>query len=286
MPTGSIVRRAARSADVPYALTAHGTDVANAERSPRIRKETAKAVGDACAVFAVSEDLGARLEAVAGSLDDRLHIVSAGVDLGGVRRRRPEVAVAALGWDSDGPRVAHVGNLIPAKNLARLLAAFAVARTAWGGGSLAIVGDGPQRAELERARRCGLGVADSVRFAGAVPPAEVPRWLRACDVACLVSLREGFGLAAIEALACRRPIVVARGLPVAAAVRGGRHGRALCRGGCSRTWRQALVRAAALDPARAARAAAEPYSLAGETARAVAVLERLPLGAVAVGRIR
>ena len=36
---------------------------------------------------------------------------------------------------------------------------------------------------------------------------------------------------------------------------------------------EALVRAAALDPGEAARAAAEPYSLAGETARAVAVLE-------------
>ena len=32
VPTGSIARHAARSAHVPYALTAHGTDVANAER--------------------------------------------------------------------------------------------------------------------------------------------------------------------------------------------------------------------------------------------------------------
>ena len=40
VPTGTIARRAARAAGVPYALTAHGTDVANAERSPRIRKAT------------------------------------------------------------------------------------------------------------------------------------------------------------------------------------------------------------------------------------------------------
>src|ERR1700709_1556998 len=33
VPTGTIARRAARGAGIPYALTAHGTDVANAERS-------------------------------------------------------------------------------------------------------------------------------------------------------------------------------------------------------------------------------------------------------------
>ena len=37
VPTGSIARRAAALARVPYVLVAHGTDVANAERDPRLR---------------------------------------------------------------------------------------------------------------------------------------------------------------------------------------------------------------------------------------------------------
>ena len=86
-PTGTIARRAARAAGAPYALTAHGTDVANAEQFPRIREATRKAVGDACAVFAVSGDLAARIEAVTGALGERLHVVSAGVEPGGLRRR-------------------------------------------------------------------------------------------------------------------------------------------------------------------------------------------------------
>src|ERR1700712_3811360 len=65
VPTGAIARRAARAGGIPYALTAHGTDVANAERSPRIRAPTRAAVGDACAVFAVSGTLAGRVEAVA-----------------------------------------------------------------------------------------------------------------------------------------------------------------------------------------------------------------------------
>ena len=187
MPTGSIARHAARSAHVPYALTAHGTDVANAERSPRIRKATLKALGDACAVFAVSDDLAVRLEAVAGPLGDRLHIVSAGVDLEAFVDGDAEVAAAALGWDSDGPRVAYVGNLIPRKNVARLLAAFATARTEWGGGSLAIAGDGPLSGPSSR--RSPARSASPITCASPAPwrrptcragcaPATSPAWCR------------------------------------------------------------------------------------------------------------
>jgi teichuronic acid biosynthesis glycosyltransferase TuaC len=270
VPTGPIARRAARAARVPYALSAHGTDVANAERSQRIRRATLRAVAGACAVFAVSGDLAGRLDALAGGLGERLHVVSAGVDLDAFTGGDAEVAVAALGWDADGPRVAHVGNLVPAKNLERLLAAFAAARLAWGGGSLALVGDGPQRAALEQLAR-DLGIGGSVRFAGAVPPAEVPRWLRACDVACLVSQREGFGLAVIEALACERPVVVARSVPAGEAVADGVTG-ALCDAADVTDISGALARAAALTPGASARAAAQPYALAREAARIARVL--------------
>jgi glycosyltransferase involved in cell wall biosynthesis len=271
VPTGSIARRAARAVRVPYALTAHGTDVANAEGSPRIRAATAKATGGACAVFAVSHDLGARLEAVAGPLGDRLHIVSAGVDMDAFTDGDAAVAAAALGWNADGPRVVCVANFIPRKNLPRLLEAFAQARSLWGAGSLALVGDGPQRDELaERAR--ALGIGDSVRLVEDAPPAEVPRWLRACDVACLVSSVEGFGLAPIEALACGRAVVVSREVPSGVAVTEGVTG-AFCDAGDVAGIAAALERAAKLAPGESARAAAEPYAVSREAARAVALLE-------------
>jgi glycosyltransferase involved in cell wall biosynthesis len=272
VPTGTIARRAARAAGVPYAVTAHGTDVANAERSPRLRAATVKVVGDACAVFAVSRDLAARIEAVAGPLGERVHVVSAGVDLAAFGDGDREVAAAAVGWDSDGPRALFAGNLVPAKNLLRLLEAFAQARATWGGGSLALVGGGPEIERLE-ARARELGIAAAVRFAEGVPPQEVPRWMRACDVTCLVSEREGFGLTAIESLACGRPVVVSRGVPSGAAVSEGVTG-AFCDAADVGDIAAALVRAAALQPAAAARAAAEPYGVEREAARALSVLER------------
>jgi teichuronic acid biosynthesis glycosyltransferase TuaC len=271
VPTGTIARRAARAAGAPYALTAHGTDVANAERSPRIRAATVKAVGDACAVFAVSEELGARLEAIAGPLGDRLHIVSAGVDMDAFTDGDAAVAAAALDWNADGPRVACVANFIPRKNLPRLLEAFAHARSVWGAGSLALVGDGPQRDELA-AQAGALGVGGSVRLVEGATPAEVPRWLRACDVACLVSLVEGFGLAPIEALACGRAVVVSRSVPSGAAVTDGVTGE-FCDAGDVAGIAAALERAVRLAPGGRARAAAEPYAVSREAARAASGLD-------------
>lgn len=79
---------------------------------------------------------------------------------------------------------------------------------------LLIVGDGPQRAMLEDlARSCGL--SQDTCFTGPVPHAEVPRYLNAIDVVVVPSDSESFGVAAIEASACCKPVVVSDvgGLP-------------------------------------------------------------------------
>jgi glycosyltransferase involved in cell wall biosynthesis len=81
---------------------------------------------------------------------------------------------------------------------------------------LLLVGEGAQRAELE-ALATELGVAERVQFVGAVPHADVPRWLHRMDIYVAVSRldSESFGVAVIEASACELPVVVsdAGGLP-------------------------------------------------------------------------
>ncbi len=81
---------------------------------------------------------------------------------------------------------------------------------------LRLVGDGPQRAELEDlAVRCG--VRDKVDFVGAVSHDQVCTELNRMDIYCALSRldSESFGVAVIEASACQRPVVVAAvgGLP-------------------------------------------------------------------------
>ena len=82
---------------------------------------------------------------------------------------------------------------------------------------------------------------------------------------------EGFGLAPIEALACGRPVVVSRQVPSGVAVTEGLTG-AVCDATDVAGMAAALERAAALRPGEAARAAAEPYAVAREAARAVELL--------------
>ena len=125
------------------------------------------------------------------------------------RRRGGRGRRARLGQRRPARRRAS-RNFIPRKNLARLLEAFALARAAWGGGSLALVGDGPLQRGARGARARARHRRERALRRSTRTPVEVPRWLRACDVACLVSEVEGFGLAPIEALACGRPVVVSR----------------------------------------------------------------------------
>lgn len=74
---------------------------------------------------------------------------------------------------------------------------------------LLIVGGGLERNALE-SLASELGVASCVRFAGAVPHADVPLWLNQFDIYVAPSRldSESFGVAVVEASACALPVVV------------------------------------------------------------------------------
>ena len=84
---------------------------------------------------------------------------------------------------------------------------------------LLIVGDGHVRQELEE-RVARYGLQESVRFLGQVSEMELAACYRAADLSVVPSRSlEGFGLVALEALACGTPVVVTEvgGLPEAVA---------------------------------------------------------------------
>jgi glycosyltransferase involved in cell wall biosynthesis len=85
-------------------------------------------------------------------------------------------------YDLEGQLVAgFCGSLKTWHGVDRLLDATALVSSELPKLSLLVVGDGPERHALERQARA-LGIEDRVRFAGAVPHAQVPDHLAACDV--------------------------------------------------------------------------------------------------------
>lgn len=203
IPTGAIVRRAARRAGVPYVVIAHGGDVTHAERMRPIARVTRTVLADATAIVAVSDALARRLAVFAH--ERAIDVIDVGVDR---RLFRPGASTWEDGTEPTRPLVVQVGNLIERKNPERLARAVAELHRRRGGGELWIAGDGPLAERLQ-----GL---PHVRLLGAVPADRVPALLRHADVAALVSLREGYGLGALEAVACGVPLVVSRDIPVAA----------------------------------------------------------------------
>jgi glycosyltransferase involved in cell wall biosynthesis len=101
-----------------------------------------------------------------------------------------------------------------------LLAAFHLLAADFPELVLHFVGDGPMRAALA-ARTDALHLSDRVYFHGRLAPAEAIAMLRRAQVACLPSRREAFGLAVIEAMATRTPVVATRAGGIVEIIRDG-----------------------------------------------------------------
>lgn len=108
------------------------------------------------------------------------------------------------------PFFLYVGSAYPYKNLPRLLNAFALfLERGTGGFQLVLAGDHEQFAPAleEQARR--LGVAGRVVFPGAVSDAELATLYDTALAYVFVSVGEGFGLPALEAMTAGLPVVAA-----------------------------------------------------------------------------
>jgi glycosyltransferase involved in cell wall biosynthesis len=80
--------------------------------------------------------------------------------------------------------------------------------------TLVLAGDGPLRADLE-SLASRLGVRRQTMFLGTQGAPEIARLLRGCEAMVLPSRMEPFGIALIEAMACKAPVVATKigGIP-------------------------------------------------------------------------
>ena len=134
-----------------------------------------------------------------------------GVRLHRFPHRTDRTAAAALGLRPDRLTVGTVGRTIVEKGHVYLLDAVPHILHRHPDTQFLIVGDGALRAQFE-ARLAQTPYRDRVCFAGARD--DVPEMLALMDVFVFPSLSEGFGIAVIEAMATRLPVVAARIRPL------------------------------------------------------------------------
>jgi glycosyltransferase involved in cell wall biosynthesis len=174
---------------------------------PMIRAATRRAA----VVIAVSEDTARRLQALAPPLGP-IVVAPHGVDH---ERFTPTVdhdddaTLATHGIRA--PFVAFTGTIEPRKGLPTLVAAFA--RVAADSRPLRLVlagGDG-WGSDLVRDAVASSGVPTRVLRPGYLPESAIAPLFRRAAVVAYPSLAEGFGLNALEALACGAPLVTTTG---------------------------------------------------------------------------
>lgn len=193
---------AARIARTRAISTFHSVDPRY--RRPPVRQAAAAAARSARLTICISAHVRGFVVANRIAPARRARVVHYGIDVAGWSAAAADGAAtrAELGLGADDVVVGVAARLVPGKGHPVLLRAFAAARGAEPRLRLLVAGDGPERARLERA------AGDGVRFLGFVR--DVPRFMAACDVVAfptLPELGEGFGLAALEAMAAGLPVV-------------------------------------------------------------------------------
>jgi len=157
------------------------------------------------ALIAVSSEIRAELVR-AGAPPERVRVVLNGIDHRVFRRDRARVPAmrTALGIAPGEVAIGAVARLAPEKRFDVLLDAFAALRRERPGLRLCIAGDGPARADLERAA-ASLGIAGACRFLG--NRADIIDLHHAFDLFVQSSEYEGTPNTVLEAMALETPVV-------------------------------------------------------------------------------
>ncbi|MGH2461660.1 MAG: glycosyltransferase, partial [Chloroflexota bacterium] len=183
------------------------------ETEARIRVEE-HVVASADRIIASSEHERQALVEQYRARRERVAVINGGVDLRLFRPSDRMAARASLGLDRHAEIVLFVGRMDRVKGLDVLLRAGALLKQR-PRLKLVIVGGSAGDAELTRCSALAHQLGLDASFRGATLQEDLPLYYNAADLLVVPSHYESFGLVAVEALACGRPVIASTvgGLP-------------------------------------------------------------------------
>lgn len=210
--SGTLALRYSRRYDIPTALTCHSRyDLLGVTLLPFIPLSFYRAIlraylrrcGHRYGVVTTPSAEAARMMRDLG-LEGPIEVVPYGIELDHYRQVKGQPGRQELGLPEDAVVALFVGRLAAEKNVAFLMEALT--QPALAHAHLLVVGDGPQRHDLEtRARE--LALTNRVRFVGEITHDQVPPYFALVDLFVTASRIEVLPRSVIEAMAAGLPIV-------------------------------------------------------------------------------
>ena len=196
--------------DIKVVTTLHGTDITLVGSHPNYKTAVEFSINNSDVVTTVSESLKKDTLRLFNIRKD-IHVIHNFIDF----EKYPQIEDSECqrgSIASENERIiTHISNLRPVKRAADVIAVFYKIQQKIPS-KLLLVGEGPDREQIECQAK-DLGILDKVLFLG--NSSEVNKLLCYSDLFLLPSQTESFGLAALEAMAARTPVIStnAGGLP-------------------------------------------------------------------------
>ncbi|MBB6500269.1 N-acetyl-alpha-D-glucosaminyl L-malate synthase BshA [Pedobacter cryoconitis] len=194
---------------IPFVTTLHGTDITLVGKDPTYKPVVTFSINKSDGVTTVSEDLK---EDTNNHFDitNEIRVIPNFIDFTRFSLKPKDHFKKAIAPNNERILI-HTSNFRKVKRTSDVIKMFRLILNKIPS-KLLMVGDGPDRANNEKLCR-DLGICDHVRFLGKQDAVE--EILSVADLFLMPSETESFGLAALEAMACKVPIITsnAGGLP-------------------------------------------------------------------------
>lgn len=199
LPGGWFARIMSDELNIPYVLTEHSSVHLKQFSSRYFNRKFRDVAAGSASNFAVSESFAALLNQKYG--DGWSYLPNMVAD---------RFLSLPFGKGRDNSfSIVSAGNLVEGKRMDLVIDALAILRRRDIDAHLTIIGDGPERAGLERLVE-KLSLRQLVKFAGKVAVQDMPRAMSGGDLLVSASDAETFGVTLVEALALGMPVVATR----------------------------------------------------------------------------